>query len=145
MEPDGSLPCLRPYPEPNWIQSKPPHPISLISTLILPSCLRLGLPRGLFSYGFHTKILCTFLFSRTCATYPAHLILLDLIILIIFGQEYYLWSSTLWSFLQPPITPTLFGPNILLSILFSNIFSLCCGCGWSRRSPNMEGSRKYIE
>jgi hypothetical protein len=31
----------------------------------------------------------------------------------------------LYSFLHPPVTPSLFGPNILLSILFSNILSLC--------------------
>jgi hypothetical protein len=27
--------------------------------------------------------------------------------------------------LQPPVTSSLFGPNILLSTLFSNILSLC--------------------
>jgi hypothetical protein len=31
---------------------------------------------------------------------------------------YKLWSSSLCSFLQPPVTSLLFGPNILLSILF---------------------------
>jgi hypothetical protein len=41
------------------------------------------------------------------------------------GEEYKLWSSSLCSFLQPPVTSSLFGPNILLNTLFSNIISLC--------------------
>jgi hypothetical protein len=54
------------------------------------------------------------------ATRSAHLILLALITLIILGQEYKLCSSSLCSFLQPPVTLSLLGPNILLSTLFSN-------------------------
>jgi hypothetical protein len=36
-----------------------------------------------------------------------------------------LWSSSIWSFLQPPVTSSLAYPNILPNTLFSNTLNLC--------------------
>jgi hypothetical protein len=49
------------------------------------------------------------------ATCPAHLILLALITITILGEEYKPCSSSLCSFLHPPVTSSLLGPNILLT------------------------------
>jgi hypothetical protein len=55
---------------------------------ILSSHVSLGLPSGLYLSGFPTKILYAFLFDPMRATCPVHLNLIDLIILIISGEEY---------------------------------------------------------
>jgi hypothetical protein len=64
------------------IQSTSPHPTSPRSSLILSTHLRLDFPSGLFHSGFPTNNLYAFLFYPIRTTWLAHLILLDLIILI---------------------------------------------------------------
>jgi hypothetical protein len=93
------------------IQSTLFHPVSLRSIRMSSSHLRLGLPTGLFSSSFSTKILYSFLSPPRV-----------LHALMTFGEEYYkLRSSSLCSILQPPPPPSIssfFGQNILLRVPF---------------------------
>jgi hypothetical protein len=49
----------------------------------------------------------------------------DLIIRIIFGDEYRWLSFLLYNFLHSPVIPSLLSPNTLLNTLFSHTHSPC--------------------
>jgi hypothetical protein len=71
----------------------PSHTVSLKSILILSPYICLGLPSGLSLSGFTTNTLYAFLFYTMCATWPTHLIILDMIYLLICDNECKSWSS----------------------------------------------------
>ena len=80
-------PTTCPYPQP--YQSSPSHhPISWRSTLILSYHLRLGLPSYVFPSDFSDKTLYAPVLFRIRATFPIHLIIVDLITRIIPGEYY---------------------------------------------------------
>jgi hypothetical protein len=90
-------------------QIKPSHPISLRSILISSTHLRLVLP--MVSFFLASPWISYILsFSPHSCYMPCSSLLLDLIILIMFDEECNLWSSSLCSFLQSPVTSSLFGP-----------------------------------
>lgn len=53
--------------------------------------------------------------------YPTHLTLLDVIILTEFGEDYKLWSYTLFSSLQTPIPSSADATNILTDSTEQNL------------------------
>jgi hypothetical protein len=127
MEPKGSLPLTQepathPSSEPNPVHT--PHSMSLRSISTLSFHLFLGLPNYMFPSGLPTKRLCAFHFSPTSATCLTNLILIDLIVLIHFGEGYKWWSSSLSSCLQLCMTSSILVLHIFLSVLFSNTLSL---------------------
>ena len=108
MKPKDSLlffKCLLPVPFQSLINPyHAPHPTSWRSILVLSSRLCLGLASCFFPSGFPTKTLYAPLLSLICTTCPTHLILLDLITQILFGEEYRSLSSSLCSYHIPLVS-----------------------------------------
>jgi hypothetical protein len=86
------------------MQSTSPNSTFNWSTLRLSIHLRLGFPGDFFPSGFPINNVYAFLFSPFHATCPAHFILLDLTLLIIFCEEFKSRSSSLCNFIHPPVT-----------------------------------------
>ena len=128
MAPEVSVPRLQEPAICSYLKPDQPstchHRTSWRSIVLLSSHLRLGLRSVLFPSGFPTKTLYSPLLFPIRSTCHTHLILLELITRIIFGEVYWSVSSSLCSFLYSSITSSLLGPNILVSTLFSDTLSL---------------------
>ena len=127
MEPQSSLPhsrvpatCLY-LSQIDSVHAHISHLLKMHLNMILPSTP--GSSKWFLSLRFsHQNPVYTSLLPRR-ATCPAHLIIFDLVNRTKLG-EYRTLSSSLCSFLHFPVTPSLLGPNILVSALFSNTLSL---------------------
>jgi len=122
MKPEGSLPHLRvtancPYPESDLSSSYQPIPLPANRSIYYsPICIwaskMVAFPQ------ISSPKPCVHLSTpNICATRPAHLIFLDLINRLIFG-EYRSLSSSTCSLLHPSVTSSLLGLNILLSAYY---------------------------
>jgi hypothetical protein len=104
------------------LHASPSHFFKILFNIILTSTRRLS--SCLFPSGLPTKTLYARLLSPIHAKCPADIFILDLITRLIYGEKYRARSYSLRSLLHSPFTSSLLGPNIHLSILFSNNLSL---------------------
>jgi hypothetical protein len=95
----------------------PTHPLN-ISPLFIIVSYRPGSCYWSLSVRFRFKNFYVFIFCLIPPTSSLNLVLLQFIILILFGEEYELWSSSLCRFLQTSAACYFLGPNHLHSTLF---------------------------
>jgi hypothetical protein len=156
MQPAGSLPHKQQlatcsYAEPD-LSSPCPHPTSQGSISILSSHPRVDFPSAHLPSGFSTKPLRVPLHSPVRATCPIHLISLDFITRIIFGEnKTNVDNATCWKKYIIIITwyysPTwaLASSAIRLHWSLSWAFLLHPSSPISRRSSGKSSSRKKIQ
>ena len=106
----------------NPVHSPTSHFLKIYLNIILPSMSGHSKWSLSFRFPYQNPVYTSALPTR--ATYTAHLIPLDLINRIIFGEQYRSLSSSLCSFLHSHVTSPLLDPNILLSTLFSATLKL---------------------
>jgi hypothetical protein len=99
---------------------------AIMSILILFYHLNLALSNGLYSSELRTNTSYELLMFPMRTTWPAHLIILQVNPVITCDERYNVCSSTLHSSLQPPVTSSLLGTDILLNTLISNTVTVCC-------------------
>ena len=136
MEPEGSLrhsqvPATYPYPEPP--QTSPSRPSQFLKIHFsdnLPSMP--GYSKWSLSLQVFPPKPCMHLSSPPYVLHaPPISYLLCFITWTILGEQYRSISSSSCSFLLSPVTSSLLGPNIPLSIQFLNAHSLCSCCSVS--------------
>jgi hypothetical protein len=121
--------------EPHWLKYKAFGKSNSFKSYLWSECFQKEIPY------FNSVWLLTCIIQNTTVMYASDQSVvanLDLITLI-FGQEYKSWSFWSCNFLQHPVTSSLLGPNILLSILLS-VWVYVLPLGWETKFTSIKNN-----